>query len=92
MPDPRQGRAGQAGFSPRLGIRDPRLRTNQVAALTNTGLDSKSVSTDGAGRQRISAADELKFLATKRKATDPPIDTEAREAFNQLLARLRGQR
>lgn len=102
MADPRQGRAGQASYSPRLGLRDPRLRTNQDAALTDHGLDSKSVGTDGAGRQRISAADELKFLSSKAPPVAETADTSQlttrqgmlalRKTMNELLAKLKGVR
>lgn len=83
--DPRQGRAGAAGYSPRLGARDPRLRANQAGSVTEAGLDRKTVGTDGAGRARISAADGLPMLSSGASLG------EVIAAHNLLLARLRGQ-
>jgi hypothetical protein len=85
MADPRAGRAGQSGYSPRLGRRDPRLRTNQSGAVTDQSADKKTINTDGLGRFRVTAADGLKPLPAGATAE------EARVAYNQLLARLRGQ-
>lgn len=85
MTDPRQGRASAGGFSPRLGRRDPRLRTNASGAVTDNDLDRATISRDGSGRQRISAADELKPLPAS--ATTGQV----RDAYNMLLKRLRGQ-
>jgi hypothetical protein len=89
MSDPRQGRAGQAGFSPRLARSsrgEPRLRANQMGALSNAGLDSKSIGSDGAGRQRVSAADQIKLLSGKK---DPTI-LDIQEKLNEVLAALKG--
>lgn len=70
--------------------------------MTNSGLDSKSVGTDGAGRQRISAADELKFLTARTPPVAESADTAAqttrgvvlqlRKQINDLLAKMKGVR
>lgn len=65
MADPRQGRAGQSGYSPRLGRRDPRLRTNAAAAVTDQDLDNATIERDGQGRQRVKALDQLAPLPAK---------------------------
>ena len=85
MPDPRLGRSGQGGFSPRLGARDPRLRANQHGAVSDTDLDKKSLARDGSGRTRISAADGMKPLASTATLAELIV------AHNLLIQRLRGQ-
>jgi hypothetical protein len=85
MADPRQGRAGSANLSPRLGRRDPRARTNAAGAVSETGVDRKTVGTDGSGRARVAAADGLKPVSPTATLS------EVIAAHNLLLARLRGQ-
>lgn len=85
MADPRSGRAGQAGYSPRLGKRDPRLRTNQSGAVSDASADKKTVGTDGEGRFRFSAFDGLSQLPAGATLED------AIRLINQMLARGRGQ-
>jgi hypothetical protein len=68
-----------------LGRRDPRLRGNQSGAITDNDLDRATIARDGSGRQRVSAADQLKPLPAN--ATSEQI----RLAHNQLVRKLRGQ-
>lgn len=85
MSDPRQGRAGQSGYSPRLGRRDPRNRANAAGAVSDASVDRATISTDGAGRYRISAVDQLKPLPASATTA------QVRDAYNSLLKKLRGQ-
>lgn len=85
MSDPRAGRAGQGGFSPRLGRRDPRLRTNAAAAVTDQDLDNTTIARDAAGRQRVTALDKLAPLA----ASSTNASLIAR--LNQIVAKLQGK-
>ena len=85
MADPRSARAGQSSFSPRLGRRDPRLRTNQTGAVTDQSLDRATISTDGSGRHRITAADQLGQIPANATAE------QIRKAHNLLVRKLRGQ-
>ena len=85
MADPRGGRASAGGFSPRLGRRDPRARMNQTGAVTDNDLDQQTIARDHLGRQRLSAADQLKPLPANATLA------ETRAAYNQLLKRLKGQ-
>lgn len=85
MADPRQGRAGAAGHSPRLGGRDPRTRTNAAGAVSEAGVDRKTVGTDGAGRTRFAAFDGLKPLPAGATLADVVAQ------LNAMLARGRGQ-
>ena len=84
MANPRQGRASQAGFSPRLGARDPRLRANQAGAVTDNDLDQKTIARDGQGRQRIAAADRLSLLP------DGATTAQIIAAYNALLRAFKG--
>jgi len=84
MADPRQARAGQSGYSPRLGRRDPRLRTNAAAAVTDQDLDNATIERDAQGRQRVKALDQLAPLSA---GADLPA-VIAR--LNLIVAKLKG--
>jgi len=85
VPDPRQGRAGQSGFSPRLGRKDPRWRTNQAGLVADADLDQKTLGRDGVGRTRVTAADGMKPLKSDASLA------EVIAHLNALQAKLRGQ-
>lgn len=84
MSDPRAGRAGQSGHSTRLGNKDPRVRTNAAGAVSDVGIDRKTIGLDGAGRMRVAAVDGLQPL--------PPHANVSQliAGYNLLLAKLKG--
>ena len=84
MADPRQARAGQSGYSPRLGRRDPRLRANAAAAVTDQDLDGSTIERDAQGRQRLAAAKDLPVLP--QSATLAQVIA----AHNRLIQKLKG--
>lgn len=85
MGDHRAGRAGQSGFSPRLGRKDPRARANTAGSVAGEDNDRKTIASDGAGRNRFSAFDGLSPLPADATLADVIV------ALNQMLARGRGQ-
>ncbi len=85
MADNRQGRSGSAGFSPRLGARDPRLRSNQAAAVADSDLAPGALQRDGKGKTRISALDGIPPLAAGATLA------QVVERTNLILRRMQGQ-
>jgi len=86
MPDPRQGRAGVGGFSPRLGARDPRLRANASSHVSDQDIDGVTLERDDGGRTRIKAADGLRPVNAAKVTL-----AELAAAHNALLASLRSR-
>lgn len=84
MGDPRQGRAGAGGFSPRMGARDPRLRTNAAGQVGDQDLDPGTLERDGQGRTRLRAVDGMAPLAPHSTLS------QVIAAHNALIARLKG--
>ena len=81
---PRQGRAGSSSSSPRLGSRDPRLRSNANGAVSDAELAPGSLERDAAGRTRFSGFDAIQPLS--------PAATLAQAVaqLNLMLARGKG--
>jgi hypothetical protein len=70
----RGGRKARAGYSPSLGPRDPRLRTNAVSGRTGDDLGD-GLSLDRQGRQviRVDDASGLKFSPDGKLSLDHDI-------------------
>ncbi len=83
MSDPRQGRAGAGGHSPRLGSRDPRVRGNAAGLVNDADLDPGTLERDGAGRTRFKGFDGIPPLAAGASLA------EVVAKVNQMLARSR---
>ncbi len=83
--NPRQGRAGAGGYSPRLGHRDPRLRSNQAGQVNDADLAPGSLDRDAAGATRISAFDAIKPLPASATAA------EVLAQLNLILKRGKGR-